>query len=1541
MNFTNLNESFENKYKVSKRTLREHKATKKAAANRKAKLLESAKKTLTERYWRLTVPGSYRAAIFTAADEDDMEQVKDSIIAICDYVIDNAAKTRLKEDELEDFIAEWEDLKEELEYQDFEDEEEADYWLGEMYDLMDNSDVFLGLEESLKEDTILNPGGRYQPKYEKEIEQRLRGFLFNKGYDTDSEEVKNYITAAAELIGYSPDEYSVEEWYKDTLENYPEDLAALPKVRESLGEAVDLSQYSDGYVEIRDGEPTFVYDTLSAAKDGMYWSMRGDAEYEGPVHKYEIKQLRNGQLVDIDESLNEESAYFGWSKEPIEKLINLVEKDKWLLTTDTFNSKIRYYLQDPKSTFNTFEIEKSTYDKLKKYADKDQIINESSEEATPEKVTKSDYESALWVMKHAFKEKDLKAAQHTIRRYKDQQKKKKTLGEDMYRQYEDPYALEDRYNELASYYRMHPEEHDDYAEETLAELRDRINFAWQDDEYDSDYYRDEFYSDLYNDPFYDPEDDRTYPDPDPEDDIQLTTDDYNAGQWLESLDEINLSEYESSGSVDGYATYRKVIKDKSGNPRGIWAAQDYEQKYPPFSITYDQARGYEPIVTDHDSTAKILSRELGKKLLPPRGYNESYKRKKKNLKGKLDESWSGVFSVRKLMQEFGIDKNSAKKLSDYLYDNSYDDGFKHQDDALDFYRDEIETKILPKITVDESLKEGFYPDMVDDDFEYDMHLDEIEFERIRPEKYEIYDWNDLKRALKKAKEHGYRDSWIEGRSTLYIAGKEPLREEVPGGRYWEPGWEDANDDEEDLAETYRQTIIDWMYDHPQALRDIQSQMGVRVEDVSLNGLKAWIAQHKQLKADFENYFHDELDESCGRKKKLDELVAGRKLTGGSMGQDDRAVIQPIIDAIAAFEEGHEGEFYITWNFGRRASDNKMTAGVDINFSGPVREDEKQKEAYVNGLLDVINQNGYIMDPALGYDKSGPREGIFGGFHYQIVEAGEDPDFFKEALEDEVEDEEDDDDDFKLDAIEQEFTSKNTSVNNNKLPAIFARIDFKPGTINLDYGGGKFDNATEKLAERDVVNLIYDKYNRTPEWNRKVIKQVRANGGADTATCCNVLNVIKEPEERLNVIRNISRLLKTGGTAYFYFYKGDNNGVGRQTGKDSYQLNRKNEEYLDEIKQVFPNAKPKGGMIVATNGGSANESLRESKGPSKIVGKSWQEFISNIEAQTDYNVDSAYKGQPEQWIELVDKETGKIYDGEVTKYSDGSYELMSYNITPSYYQESLNDDFEFDDEDLDEAWDVNFYNELDADFGHDPGPGKRKTGLDKATAKSIARALNKRTPNFVSYWADEDDETKVAESLDYSNPMEDFEKYVAYYYYPGFDYGGLSDDEYYELEDTYNREIDRYNQSGEERPWANASLTEDTIKQNGKWVNKGKEGNHGKFKTKKQADAQRKAMFANRYKAEALDEGVPGGRYWEPGWEDANDDLDDTVDNYDGEELPFESLKEEYYWPNGMPVSDLDIEKALDFMYGEDRNMDRDAYSDKEIEKAINYLADRT
>ena len=49
-----------------------------------------------------------------------------------------------------------------------------------------------------------------------------------------------------------------------------------------------------------------------------------------------------------------------------------------------------------------------------------------------------------------------------------------------------------------------------------------------------------------------------------------------------------------------------------------------------------------------------------------------------------------------------------------------------------------------------------------------------------------------------------------------------------------------------------------------------------------------------------------------------------------------------------------------------------------------------------------------------------------------------------------------------------------------------------------------------------------------------------------------------------------------------------------------------------------------------------------------------------------------------------------------------------------------------------------------------------------------------------------------------------------------------------------------------------SLEEDTKKtKDGKWVNQGEAGVHGKFNTKKEADAQRKAMFANGF-SEDLD-----------------------------------------------------------------------------------------
>lgn len=161
---------------------------------------------------------------------------------------------------------------------------------------------------------------------------------------------------------------------------------------------------------------------------------------------------------------------------------------------------------------------------------------------------------------------------------------------------------------------------------------------------------------------------------------------------------------------------------------------------------------------------------------------------------------------------------------------------------------------------------------------------------------------------------------------------------------------------------------------------------------------------------------------------------------------------------------------------------------------------------------------------------------------------------------------------------QEYTSANTSINSIKLPAIFKLVKFQPNTINLDYGGGKFDNATEYLKGQNVENLIYDPYNRTREHNDKILETIRQNNGADTCTLSNVLNVVKEKEIRQEILENIKELLKDDGSLYITVYEGTGNADERVT-KAGYQLNRKTKDYIEEIEDVFGNVTQKGKLII--------------------------------------------------------------------------------------------------------------------------------------------------------------------------------------------------------------------------------------------------------------------------------------------------------------------------------------------------------------------------
>lgn len=171
------------------------------------------------------------------------------------------------------------------------------------------------------------------------------------------------------------------------------------------------------------------------------------------------------------------------------------------------------------------------------------------------------------------------------------------------------------------------------------------------------------------------------------------------------------------------------------------------------------------------------------------------------------------------------------------------------------------------------------------------------------------------------------------------------------------------------------------------------------------------------------------------------------------------------------------------------------------------------------------------------------------------------------------------DELGLETAAQKISSAGTSMNKRHLPAVYSKISFQPGDVVLDYGGGKFDNAKEALAEQGVNLYIYDPYNRSAEYNKNSIAEIRKNGGADAAVCSNVLNVIAEPESRNAVIKNIYNLLKSGGSAYFTVYVGNKSGVGKATSQ-GYQLNRHLADYLDEISAVFSNVTKKGSVIIA-------------------------------------------------------------------------------------------------------------------------------------------------------------------------------------------------------------------------------------------------------------------------------------------------------------------------------------------------------------------------
>lgn len=161
---------------------------------------------------------------------------------------------------------------------------------------------------------------------------------------------------------------------------------------------------------------------------------------------------------------------------------------------------------------------------------------------------------------------------------------------------------------------------------------------------------------------------------------------------------------------------------------------------------------------------------------------------------------------------------------------------------------------------------------------------------------------------------------------------------------------------------------------------------------------------------------------------------------------------------------------------------------------------------------------------------------------------------------------------------QTYTSKNTSINSGRLPAVFGKVSF-PSRMIMDYGCGRYiDHIRKHVNGQGKTYLPYDPYNQPDDRNaatativcNAMYRQVPVD-----VVCSNVLNVIDDDDTVRKIARHIEQIcIASGGTGYVTVYEGNRSGTGKQTGKDQYQRNEPLRSYL----KYFTYGTIKNGMI---------------------------------------------------------------------------------------------------------------------------------------------------------------------------------------------------------------------------------------------------------------------------------------------------------------------------------------------------------------------------
>ena len=157
-------------------------------------------------------------------------------------------------------------------------------------------------------------------------------------------------------------------------------------------------------------------------------------------------------------------------------------------------------------------------------------------------------------------------------------------------------------------------------------------------------------------------------------------------------------------------------------------------------------------------------------------------------------------------------------------------------------------------------------------------------------------------------------------------------------------------------------------------------------------------------------------------------------------------------------------------------------------------------------------------------------------------------------------------------MKQEYTSKDTSINSSKLPAIYkvlAKHDFIADCSILDYGCGRYTDHISAFVKAD-------KYNQSPAHNAEVLARTY-----DVAVLSNVINVIKEDYIISEIVQDC---LDHAPVCFITVYEGDKSGIGKATqcGK-SWQRNQKRDEYIAMLERMGFIANKWHGIIAVTFG----------------------------------------------------------------------------------------------------------------------------------------------------------------------------------------------------------------------------------------------------------------------------------------------------------------------------------------------------------------------